>query len=219
MMRIADATAVLAARRGGAVVVSTMSGMALWGAEPADLDFRLLGLMGAAASLGLGIAVGRPERPVWVVDGDGSLLMQLGCLAAVAGAAPPNYLHLVIANGVYAVSGAQPLPAAVDWPALALAAGYVRADWARSPDELAGLLPAGGQLEPRGAGVGGAGDGGVGVGDGGAGDGGAGVGGPRLIAVVCDGTRPDYPAGAFDFDASGQGAALRRVLGAGDAGG
>ena len=189
MMPVTEATAVLGAQRGEAVVVSTMSGMALWDADPSDLDFRLLGVMGAAASLGLGIALGCPERPVWVVDGDGSLLMQLGCLAAVAGAAPPNYLHVVVANGVYAVSGAQPLPAAVDWPALAIAAGYAQADWARHPDQLAALLDGAGR-----AGT---------------------LGGPRLIAVVCDAARPNYPPGAFDFDASGQGAALRQRLHAG----
>jgi thiamine pyrophosphate-dependent acetolactate synthase large subunit-like protein len=186
MMPVTEATAVLASQRGEAVVVSTMSGMALWGAEPSPLDFRLLGVMGAAASLGLGLALGRPERPVWVVDGDGSLLMQLGCLVAVAGAAPPNYLHVVVANGVYAVSGAQPLPAAVDWPGLATAAGYARADWAHDPGQLADLLDGAGRAGS--------------------------VGGPRLIAVVCDPARPDYPAGAFDFDASGQGAALRHRL-------
>jgi thiamine pyrophosphate-dependent acetolactate synthase large subunit-like protein len=189
MMTVEDVASVVAEAQGEAVVVSTMSAMAFGsdagarGTGGGALDFRVLGVMGAAGSLGLGLAIGRPDRDVWVVDGDGSLLMQLGCLAAVGGARPERLTHVVIANGVYAVSGAQPLPVRPDWPALALAAGYAGAAWAHSPAELAGIL---GAADP----------------------------GPRLIAAVCDPARPDYPNGAFDFDASGQGAALRAALGA-----
>ena len=52
-----------------------------------------LGNMGGAAALGLGLALAQPERRILVVDGDGSLLMQLGTLASVAGAAPANLFH------------------------------------------------------------------------------------------------------------------------------
>lgn len=182
MMTVGEAAAALAARRGEALVVSTMSGLALGGWDRPDLDLRLTGVMGAASSLGLGLAIGLPDRQVLVVDGDGSLLMQLGCLATIGGAKPANLTHVVLANGTYAVSGAQPVPNDVEWPALALAAGYVSAAWARSVDELDGLVAAAGP-------------------------------GPRLVAVVCDPARPEYPAGAFDFDASVQGPALRAQLG------
>ena len=82
--------------------------------------------MGAAAALGLGLAIAQPSKRVMVLDGDGSLLMQLGGLASIAGVAPANFYHFVLVNGVYETSGYQPIPASgtVDFPALALGAGY-----------------------------------------------------------------------------------------------
>jgi Thiamine pyrophosphate enzyme, C-terminal TPP binding domain len=56
-------------------------------------------LMGGAAGLGLGLALAQPQRKVIVIDGDSSLLMELGGLATVAAAKPKNLLHVVIANG------------------------------------------------------------------------------------------------------------------------
>ena len=131
-MHVGDAIAALHENRGDAVVVMTMSAIAFW-PEVGDLDFRLVGTMGAAASIGLGLAVGVPDRPVWVIDGDGSLLMQLAVVAAIGNAAPPNLVHVVIDNGVYAVSGAQPTPGPRDWPALLQGAGYVEAERCDTP--------------------------------------------------------------------------------------
>ena len=96
----------------------------LLGRVAPDSTSACMGTMGAAASIGLGIALGVPDRPVWVLDGDGSLLMQLAVVAAVADAAPDNLVHVVIDNGIYAISGAQPTPAPRDWAALLQAAGY-----------------------------------------------------------------------------------------------
>ncbi len=126
-MDVDEAVAALHEHRDDAIVVMTMSAIAFW-PEVSELDFRLVGTMGAAASIGLGLALGRPERPVWVVDGDGSLLMQLAVTPAIGTAAPPNFVHVVIDNGVYAVSGGQPTPGPRDWPALFRAAGYVDAE-------------------------------------------------------------------------------------------
>ena len=134
-MHVHDATAVLREEAGDAIAVLTMSPIAFWGA-PRPQDFRLMGTMGAAASIGLGIALGVPDRPVWVLDGDGSLLMQLGVVAAVADAAPDNLVHVVIDNGIYANSGAQPTPAPRDWAALLAAAGYRDAVECETPDEV-----------------------------------------------------------------------------------
>lgn len=134
MMELETATAVLRGERADAIAVVTMSPLGSWG-EPGPSDFRLLGTMGAASSIGLGLAVGRPERAVWVVDGDGSLLMQLGVLSAIADAAPPNLTLILIDNGIYAVSGAQPVPGPVDWPALLAAAG-LRAVACETPEQL-----------------------------------------------------------------------------------
>ncbi len=100
--------------------------------------FYLLHAMGLASSVGLGIALARPELPVVVLDGDGSLLMNLGTLVTVAGMAPKNYLHVVLEGKTYDTSGGQPTPneGKVDFAGLARAAGYVRAETA---DDEAGL--------------------------------------------------------------------------------
>ncbi|HWO74007.1 MAG TPA: thiamine pyrophosphate-dependent enzyme [Dehalococcoidia bacterium] len=122
---------VLAAAKGDAVSIATMRAIPDWyaagGAPALNLDNR--GCMGAAAALGLGIALARPERKVFVIDGDGSLLMQLGGLATIAGSGARNFYHFVLVNGVYETSGHQPIPAAdkVDFAAMALGAGYAAA--------------------------------------------------------------------------------------------
>src|SRR5262249_52569152 len=89
----------------------------------------IVGCMGSASTIGLGIALAQPERKVIVVDADGSLLMQLGSLVTIAGAAPPNLFHFVFENGVYETSGSQPLPAEgrFDLTEMARAAGYAHA--------------------------------------------------------------------------------------------
>lgn len=127
-MRRAEALAILAASKGDGVSVTTMRAIPDWyetgGAPDLNLDNR--GCMGAAAALGLGIAIAQPSKRVMVLDGDGSLLMQLGGLASIAGVAPANFYHFVLVNGVYETSGYQPIPASttVDFAALALGAGY-----------------------------------------------------------------------------------------------
>jgi phosphonopyruvate decarboxylase len=102
--------------------------------------------MGSASTIALGIALARPERKVIIVDGDGSLLMQLGSLVTIAGAAPPNLFHFVFENGVYETSGSQPLPAEgrFDLTGMARAAGYAHTarfdDAARFSSALPELL-------------------------------------------------------------------------------
>ena len=122
---------VLARRRTGEVVVATMTSVRSWQERaPHARNLVCFGFMGGASTLGLGVALGRPDLPVWVLDGDGSLLMQLGSLATIAGAAPRRFLHVVFHNGVYEVSGGQPIPAAgkISYAALAQAAGYAAAE-------------------------------------------------------------------------------------------
>ncbi len=109
------------------LVVGTMTANGPWlERAPGGLNLACIGFMGGASALGLGVALAQPEREVWVIDGDGSLMMQLGSLGTIAGAGPENFVHFVIHNGVYETSGAQPLPAQqrVDFAAMALGAGY-----------------------------------------------------------------------------------------------
>lgn len=69
--------------------------------------FGIDGAMGAAVSVGLGLALAQPGRRVLVMTGDGELLMNLGALATVAVQAPPNLSILCIDNGAWALTGAQ----------------------------------------------------------------------------------------------------------------
>jgi phosphonopyruvate decarboxylase len=88
-------------------------------------NFYMIGSMGLAAPIGLGLALARPRRPTVVFDGDGNLLMALGVLANVAALAPPNFIHCVFDNEVYGSTGNQRSPSArVRLDRLAAAAGY-----------------------------------------------------------------------------------------------
>src|SRR3989442_8204685 len=92
----------IAAARGDAICVPTMTTAPAWRTiAPNDLSVTCAGFMGGASSIGLGIALARPDRRVIVFDGDGSLLMQLGALATIAGARPRNFTHLLFKNAVY----------------------------------------------------------------------------------------------------------------------
>lgn len=110
------------------VVVHNMSTSREWPVVATDQELHLCGddSMGKAMSIGLGIALARPDRRVWVLDGDGSLLMSLGSLVTIAAAGPKNFVHFVFENGVYEVTGGQPIPGAgvVDFAAISRAAGY-----------------------------------------------------------------------------------------------
>jgi phosphonopyruvate decarboxylase len=110
---------------------------------PDDLSVSCVGFMGGASSLGLGLALARPDRRVVVLDGDGSLLMQLGSLATNAGAAPRNFAHFLFKNGVYHTSGAQDIPGglSVDFVMMARGAGYRLVTRIDDLDELKRRLP------------------------------------------------------------------------------
>src|ERR687885_991339 len=148
-MRRKDAIAALVDQRGDAITITTEQAIGAWRAAvpqsaneiPDHLD--IVGCMGSASTIGLGIALARPERKVIVVDGDGSLLMQLGSLVTIAGAAPANLYHFVFENGVYETSGSQPLPAEgrFDLAQMARAAGYADSRRFDDASEFAAALP------------------------------------------------------------------------------
>jgi sulfopyruvate decarboxylase subunit beta len=94
--------------------------------RPHPLNYLAHGAMGLASSHALGLALGRPDRRVIVIDGDGSLLMNLGSLVSIAEAAPRNLIHFVCENGTYEANGGHPIPnrGRVDFPGFAQSAGY-----------------------------------------------------------------------------------------------
>lgn len=124
-----DALEVLAAHRRDRVVVTTMGSVALWPQlSDSPLDFHYLpSSMGQGVPLGLGLCLAKPGRGVVVLTGDGGLLMNLGCLVTVSQFRVPLYI-LLIDNGLYEVTGGQPVAGAgrTDFAALARGAGIGR---------------------------------------------------------------------------------------------
>ena len=131
MINNTDAVRLLDRKRKGAIIVPTMNaGNVRFGLPSVTtnekLDLPLSGAMGKASSLGLGIALAQPQRKVMVLDGDGSLLMNLGSLVTIANKGPKNLYHFVFDNGAYCVTGGQPVPGADkdDWAGMAKSAGF-----------------------------------------------------------------------------------------------
>ena len=108
------------------VVVAAYSSALEWNdLNPRELNFFANGAMGLGSSHALGIALGHPNRRVVVLDGDGSLLMNLGSLVTIAAVAPKNFVHFVCDNECYEANGGHPIPnPKVDFSGLARAAGY-----------------------------------------------------------------------------------------------
>jgi sulfopyruvate decarboxylase subunit beta len=169
-----------AVRRDGDVVISAMGAAREWmtlGTHPLDWVF-VPSSMGQAPSLGLGLALARPDRRVIVLNGDGGMLMNLGSLVTITACAPGNLVILVFDNGVYEVTGAQPTPAAaagrsgqdrIGFSGLARATGFPsvfrfssNAEWADRIEEvlsapgptfaLLDIAPIAGASGPRSAG-------------------------------------------------------------------
>lgn len=106
-------------------------------------NFYMLGSMGLAAPIAFGVALAQPRRKVFALEGDGSLLMQLGCLATIAAQAPRNLCIIVWDNGVYQITGGQGTPAAAarsDLVAAARALGLAQANWAADEAEFDALV-------------------------------------------------------------------------------
>jgi phosphonopyruvate decarboxylase len=143
-MKPEDVLRAIAAARGSAICVPTMTTAPAWRTiAPDDLSVSCVGFMGGASAMGLGLALGCPDRRVIVFDGDGSLLMQLGALATIAGAAPRNFTHLLFRNNVYHTSGAQGTPGGdgADYVVMARGAGYRDAFAVHTLEELQRRMP------------------------------------------------------------------------------
>ena len=91
-------------------------------------DFLTVGSMGHSSSIALGIALQQPQRKVWIIDGDGAVLMHMGSMAVLASQNPGNIVHVVINNGAHETVGGQPTAMAnVDVVKVAQGCGYPNA--------------------------------------------------------------------------------------------
>lgn len=110
-----DALRLLAQHRTADVlVVSIMSAAWEWPhfSPDDDLHFPVRGAMGQAASVGLGLALARPDKRVWILNGDGSQLMHMGSMASIADAGAKNIVLFVFENDSYEITGGQRIPLA-----------------------------------------------------------------------------------------------------------
>jgi thiamine pyrophosphate-dependent acetolactate synthase large subunit-like protein len=149
-MPLVAALEVLVSLRQDRIVVTTMGAAREWPKlSRHPLDFHYIpSAMGEAPALGLGLALAKPTREVLVLNGDGAMLMNLGCLVTIVASGAKNITLVVLENGVYEVTGGQRTAAAsvpgraVDLAGLARAAGFASVqsferleDWQRQADD------------------------------------------------------------------------------------
>jgi thiamine pyrophosphate-dependent acetolactate synthase large subunit-like protein len=130
----ADLTRRLVARlqRGEAVVAGIgNTNFDLYAAGHRAQNFYMLGSMGLACPIALGVALAQPERGVIALEGDGSILMALGCLATIGMLQPRNLTIIIMDNGLYQITGKQPAATArsADIVAIARGAGIAESHW------------------------------------------------------------------------------------------
>src|SRR5690606_15364184 len=135
----------------------------LWASGQRPQNFYMLGSMGLASSIALGVALAQPQRKVFALDGDGSILMQLGAFGTIASAKPANLCVIIWDNGLYQITGSQKTmtSSGADIVAIARGAGLTQSEWVRDEEHFDALVDA--TLNQD---------------------------GPRLIAVRIDGEKP-----------------------------
>jgi len=106
-------------------------------------DFLTVGSMGHSSSIALGIALQKPDKRIWCLDGDGAALMHLGAMAIIGANRPTNFIHIVLNNEAHeSVGGLPTVAGSLDLPAIARACGYPGAVSVDSPDALDRILMA-----------------------------------------------------------------------------
>jgi thiamine pyrophosphate-dependent acetolactate synthase large subunit-like protein len=114
----------------------------LWASGQRPQNYYMLGSMGLAVPIALGVALAQRERQIFALEGDGSLLMQLGALGTVAFARPKNLAIIVFDNGAYQITGGQSALTAtnVDLVAIAKGAGLAQSAWAKDETHYEALI-------------------------------------------------------------------------------
>lgn len=114
-----------------------VTGRELYEIDDAKNNLYMVGSMGCISSLGLGLALTRPDKKIIVIDGDGSLLMRLGSLSTNASYGPENFLHIVLDNGIHDSTGGQDTSSGnVSFVEVAAACGYRKVFFAHHLKEL-----------------------------------------------------------------------------------
>ena len=110
----------------------------LWMSGRRPQNFYMLGSMGLTIPIAFGVALAQPERHVVALEGDGSLLMMLGCLSTIAVQTPKNLTMVVWDNGMYQITGGQPTAsgATTDLVAVARGCGLANSAWAADEEEF-----------------------------------------------------------------------------------
>ena len=114
----------------------------LWASGQRPQNFYMLGSMGLATPIALGVALAQPQRKVFALDGDGSILMQLGTFGTVAAAAQKNLAIIIWDNGLYQITGSQKTLTATttDLVAVARGAGLSQSEWAADEEHFDALV-------------------------------------------------------------------------------
>jgi sulfopyruvate decarboxylase subunit beta len=145
-LSISDFLSQVAAERGDDdIVVATMMAAFRWPEHSShELDLTYVAPMGSASSFGLGVALGRPDLGVIVLDGDGSILMNFGSVVTIGGQGPKHYLHIVLENGGYDITGGQPLPGkgTERLPQIATELGWAKTGRYEGPQDLVDAVAA-----------------------------------------------------------------------------
>src|SRR5437764_13932700 len=115
----------------------------LYAAGHRPQNFYMLGSMGLACPIALGVALAQPERGVIALEGDGSILMALGCLATIGMVKPRNLTIIIMDNGIYQITGKQAAATAgsTDIVAKARGAGISATEWVRDENACETLIP------------------------------------------------------------------------------
>jgi sulfopyruvate decarboxylase subunit beta len=137
-MDVVRALEIVRDARSNEIVVTTMGSAREWPKLSENpLDFQYLpSAMGHAPMIGLGMALARPDRRVIAFNGDGGMLMSLGCLVTIVAAGAKNLTLIVLDNGLYEVTGGQATAGAsarsttggCDFVGMARAAGFATAE-------------------------------------------------------------------------------------------
>lgn len=141
--RLAALEAVNACRDHDTAVLATtgLTGRELYEIEDSANNLYMVGSMGCISSLGLGLALARPDKRIIAIDGDGALLMRMGSMATNAAWSPPNLVHILLDNNAHDSTGGQgTVSHNVDFVEVAAAVGYARALYAHSAAQLREML-------------------------------------------------------------------------------